>query len=349
MQWGAKNCTQIIGNPEFIKGYEDMNKSIIFDFEVCGDDPDYRLTYDEAKTLLSKNKDGSQNKEVRSLLNFTNSKYLIQNLNNFEGIKNQFGLSNINKAKGLSAFYNNTLATFKLNTNSPELSFYRARFSRDGLVKSLDILKQYVFNNITMKAFNNFYINNKGIWSCKEYFLSFQTQICNNNLLSLDKYDGVILWVLAFYQDWQPIPGEIDARKIITETIDHPAFNFNAAVSGSKLNVTLGQIQVNFTTYFGCFEAPCDRKFLAELQYYKSSVTNIGNLNDIAKQIYPSLTVVFIFIQVKSVAMFEENKQLLINKIPEIYGFYKIHFNYDDRVFGGEQDKLFSSNQGIHL
>ena len=44
--------------------------------------------------------------------------------------------------------------------------------------------------------------------------------------------------------------------------------------------------------------------------------------------------------------MFEENKELLINKIPEIYGFYKIHFGYDGKVFGGEQDKLFSNNQG---
>lgn len=44
--------------------------------------------------------------------------------------------------------------------------------------------------------------------------------------------------------------------------------------------------------------------------------------------------------------MFEENKQRLINKIPEIYGFYKIHFGYDGKVFGGEQDKLFGNNQG---
>lgn len=46
--------------------------------------------------------------------------------------------------------------------------------------------------------------------------------------------------------------------------------------------------------------------------------------------------------------MFPENKEFLINKIPEIYGFYKIHFNYNGtKIFGGEQDKLFSNNEGI--
>lgn len=44
--------------------------------------------------------------------------------------------------------------------------------------------------------------------------------------------------------------------------------------------------------------------------------------------------------------MFSENKAILINKIPEIYGFYKIHFNYTGKVFGGEQDKIFSNNVG---
>lgn len=292
IQWGSKNGTQLIGNTEFIDGYKSMNNSILFDYEVCGDNPSARLDYDEAKRLLSKKQDGNQNDEPTSLLNFTNSKFLIDNLNNFGAIKTRFGLSTVDKAKGLSAYYNRTISTFRLNTNSPELSFYRARFSRDGLQKSLDLLKQYVFNNITMKAFSSFYNNNKGSTACKEYFKTmFASQICNHNLLSLDRYEGVVLWVLAFYRDWQPIPGEFDARAYIVQVMGNPQFNFDDTVSGSKLNKTLGEIQVNFTRYFGCFEAPCDRKFLAELQYYKSMATNIANLNDSAKVNYPTLNV----------------------------------------------------------
>jgi hypothetical protein len=46
------------------------------------------------------------------------------------------------------------------------------------------------------------------------------------------------------------------------------------------------------------------------------------------------------------VAMFTENKELLINKIPEINGFYKIHFGYEGKVFGGEQDRIFANSEG---
>lgn len=297
IQWGAKNVTQVIGNPEFIDGYKSMNNSIPFDFEVCGDKPEYRLSFEEAKRLLSMNENGTQNEESTSLLNFTNSKYLISNLGDFSGIMTRFKLSTIEKAQGLSAYYNHTISTFKLNTGSPELSFYRARFSRDGLQKSLDILKQYVFNNITMKAFSSFYTSNKGSLQCKDYFRGvFSTQICNHNILSLDRYEGIVLWILAFYQDFQPIPGEFNATAYITSLLDSPTqrFFFNDTVQNSKFSGVLADIQVNFTKYFGCFVAPCDRKFLAELQYYKSIVTNIADPkqgNKEAIQNYPNLNV----------------------------------------------------------
>lgn len=291
-QWGAKNVTQIIANPEFIDGYRSMNNSILFDFEVCGNNPEYRLTYEEARRLLSMNPNGTQNTEPTSLLNFTNSKYLIENLGDFEKIKNRFRLGSTKKAEGLSKYYNNTITTFKLNTGSPELSFYRARFARDGLQKSLDILRQYVFNNITMKAFSSYYLNNKGGIACKDYFRGdYSIQICNHNILSLDRYEGIVLWVLAYYAKFQPIPGEFDARQYIEQIMNNTQFSFDETVNLSKFAGVLAEIQVNFTKYFGCFEAPCDKKFLAELQYYKSSVTNISGLNEEAKKNYPNLNV----------------------------------------------------------
>lgn len=292
MQWGAKNLTQLIGNQEFIDGYRNMNSSVPFDYEMCGDDPAARLSYTEASRLLSKGQDGNQNYQVGSLLNLTNSKYLIENLNDFEGIKWRFGLSDIAKAKGLSAYYNHTIKTFKLTTNSPELAFFRARFSRDGVQKSLDILKHYVFHNITMKAFSNFYSNNKGDKACGDYFNGqFKSQICNHNIISLDRYEGITLWIMAYYKDFQPIPGEFDARGYIVSVINNTNFDFDLTVKNSWFSGTLGGIQDNFTRYFGCFEPPCDKKFLAELQYYNSSVTDVASSNEDAKKFYPSLNV----------------------------------------------------------
>lgn len=292
MQWGAKNLTQLFGNQEYIDGYKSMNSSMPFDFEMCLDDPESRLTYNEAKKLLSKTLDGRQNTEVSSLLNFTNSKYLIENLGNYEGIMRRFGLSNEKKGKGLSAYYNHTIKTFKLTTNSPELAFFRARFSRDGVQKSLDVLKQYVFHNITMKAFSNFYSNNKGDKGCRDYFNGiFKSQICNHNIMSLDQYEGIILWIMAYYKDFQPIPGEFDARAYIVELMNNTQFNFQDTVKDTLFSSTLGGIQDNFTKFYGCFEPPCDKKFLAELQYYNSSVTDIANSNAEAKLYYPSLNV----------------------------------------------------------
>lgn len=298
MQWGSKNLTQLIGNQEFIDGYHSMNKSVPFDYEVCGDSSEYRLSYTEAKRLLSKTEKGFQSNEKTSLLNFTNSKYLIENLDDFKGIKERFGLDSEKKAEGLSKYYKNTIKTFKLSTNSPELAFFRARFSRDGLQKSLDILKQYVFHNITMKAFSSFYSNNKGKMSCRSYFKgngNFPSQICNHNILSLDRYEGIVLWTMAYYSNinFDPIPGEFDAKGYIISLLNssQTQFNFNETILNSEFSNTLKGIQDNFTRYFGCFEAPCNKKFLAELQYYNSSVTDIANSNSEAREYYPNLNV----------------------------------------------------------
>jgi hypothetical protein len=63
------------------------------------------------------------------------------------------------------------------------------------------------------------------------------------------------------------------------------------------------------------------------------NATTIGCAN------YPS-------INQRSVSGFEENLPILKNMIPEIYGFYNIHYNFKDVIFGGEPDVIFSYNQG---
>jgi hypothetical protein len=54
---------------------------------------------------------------------------------------------------------------------------------------------------------------------------------------------------------------------------------------------------------------------------------------------YPSLNK-------RSVCAFEENFDLLKNKIPEMYGFYNIHYDFEEIIFGGEADVIFSNNAG---
>lgn len=186
-----------------------------------------------------------------------------------------------------------------------------------------------------MKALFQVYNDNKGLYPCKAYFdPNRANDICNNNLITLDRYEGVIMWVIAFYQDFQNTGGDIDAAQYISNVLRISKSQFNETLLKSVfLNTTLNSIQVDFQQAFGCFSPPCDRKFLAERQFYQSSITNMKSPK------YPSLNVL-------SVALWEENYPLLKNKIPEIYGFYKYYYNYEGKIFGGEQDKLFNNGVG---
>ena len=316
-----------------------MNSSLPLDYEMCGDDEASRLTVEESLRLLSKTPAGDMTDTPTSLLNLTNGKFLIENLNNLQNIKIRFALSDT-KAKALAEYYNRTIASLRLASNSPELSYFRARFSRDGLLDALALLRHYTFNNITMQGFYQLYNDRKGNLTCRDYFTDLQgkglpTKICTDPEITLDNYPGIIVWVIAKYRNFQ------------NDTIvDFPAFEFlkkrlsltdkelDSVIENSQISRTLAEIQDDFKTYFGCFEAPCDRKFLAERQYYQSSITNLNGNNK-----YPNL-------KVKSVADFGLNKALLNNKIPEIYGFYQKHFKYEGKIFGGEQDKVFNNNVG---
>ncbi len=315
-----------------------MNGSLPLDYEMCGDEEASRLTFEESIRLLNKTTTGDMTDNPYSLLNLTNGKFLIDNLNNIQNIKVKFYLTDA-KAKALADYYNRTISSLRLASNSPELSYFRARFSRDGLIDALAVLRHYTFNNITMQGFNQLYNDRKGNYTCRDYFIDFQgrslpEKICTDPIITLDNYGGIIIWVIAKYRNFQ------------NDSIDFPAFEFlkqrlkltdkelDSLIENSQFSKTLAEIQDDFKNFFGCFEAPCDRKFLSERQYYQSSITNLNGNNK-----YPNL-------KVKSVAEFEGNKLLLNNKIPEIYGFYQKHFKYEGKIFGGEQDKVFNNNVG---
>ena len=339
-QWGSKAVTELIGKPLSITGYRSMNSSIPLDYEFCGDDLEARLTNEEALRLLDKTADGKMTNNAYSLLNFTNGQFLIDNLDKVDKVMAKFYLSK-QKAESLIKYYNSTLNSLKLASNSPELSYFRARFSRDGLLDALNLLRHYTFNNITMQGFSQLYNDRKGNATCKAYFLDTQgrnlpTKICTDPLITLDTYQGIIMWTIAKYKNFQN-----------DSIVDFDAYNFikkrlglvndedlDFLLSSSLFNSTMWEVQNDFLSYFGCFDAPCDRRFLAERQFYQSSITNLGN-----KLKYPTL-------KVKSIADFEVNHPLLGNKIPEIYGFYERHFKYNGKIFGGEQDKVFSNNVG---
>ena len=83
-----------------------MNESLPLTYEVATDDPKTWLTDEESMRLLSKNTDGRQSGEPQSLLNFTNSKFLADNLNNASAVMKRFGLGSEVKAAALISYYN---------------------------------------------------------------------------------------------------------------------------------------------------------------------------------------------------------------------------------------------------
>lgn len=155
--------------------------------------------------------------------------------------------------------------------------------------------------------------------------------------MTLDRYGGVVLWILAFYRNFQPLGGEIEASQYIMTKLKITDPNvLNDILYTGLLNTTLAEIQNDFKAIYGCFAAPCDKRFLGEKQFFESSVTNIKNSK------YPALSVL-------SVAHFQENDNLLLNKIPEIAGFYQYHFGYTGKIFGGKQNKLYGRGVGSIL
>jgi len=296
-----------------------------------------------AKRLLSMNWDkGTMTEEPTSLMNFTNAKFLADNIDKPAEIMVKFSLSNIKQANLLISYYKKTIESFKFFSHQPVNDYYRAKFSKEGITKSLDLLTEYTYNNISTKAFSDMYHKNTIQYPCVAYFSSMQREICNSNAISLENYQGIILWTLAGFNNRGKNPDY--APKILRDQLNIDNTTLYQIISNSRFYEEMKKIQNEFLDAFGCFKnaqewAPCDRKFLMEAQYYGGSITYpTENL----RKKYPSLSV-------RSVAQFPENLPLLKNKVPELYGFYNVHYGFTGTIFGGEMDVVFSRNQGSIL
>lgn len=314
---------------------------MLFPYEVNSYKKGVKFDFATSKRLLSMNDDGTQTDEPTSLLNFKNAAFLAKNSiegkENYQAIQTHFKLSTLDHAKTLASYYRGTLKTYTQYTENPKLDYYKSRFAKNSINDCIDLLQRYTLNNITMKAFADVYKSKKNQYQCRDYFNIYGDTICNSNSLSLDSYEGIVTWTIALQLAYKPgkvDPAEWDARSYILKQLGkekEPEF-WDQVYNNSLLNTTMWAIQENFFEFFGCFEPPCARKFIAEKQFYEGAITNVP-------QLYPSLNV-------RSVAAFTENRELLKNKIPEIYGFYYIHFNFTGVIFGGEEDIIFSNNAG---
>lgn len=323
-----------------MKSNLNLNASMLFPYEVNSYNEGVKFDFATSKRLLSMEDNGEQSTEATSLLNFKNAAFLaansIEGKEDYAAIQSHFKLATLAQAETLSKYYIGTLKTYNLYTENPKLDYYKSRFAKNSINDCLDLLQRYTLNNITMKAFVDVY-KKQNQFRCRDYFNIYGDTICNSNSLSLDSYQGIVTWVIALQLDYtpgQPDPEEWDARSFILKQLGkekEPGF-WDDVYTNSLLNTTLWEIQLKFYEFFGCFVPPCARKFIAEKQFYEGAITNVP-------QLYPSLNV-------RSVAAFPENLPLLKNKIPEIYGFYYIHFNFTGVIFGGEEDIIFSNNEG---
>lgn len=94
-----------------------MNKSLPLNYEIANESDS--LTDEESLRLLSMNKDGNMSEEPTSILNFNNSQFLVDNLDNVKAIQERFKLASETKAKMLIQYYRDCLKAMSLASNSP--------------------------------------------------------------------------------------------------------------------------------------------------------------------------------------------------------------------------------------
>lgn len=330
LQWAGSELTEMVGKPQYVRSYKDLNTSILFNYEFNYYSPQIKLDFPTADRLLS-----LEGKET-SLFNFENAEYLSQNQKEPNKLKDRFKLKNEKEGKELGRFYQGVFQSFIQVSENPKFDYLKAFYGIRGYLQSFELLSLYTYNNITMRALQHVYQQNKDTLSCFNYFRQFESVICNSNTLSLDKYSGIVTWIIAYFQEVDKEEEGIkdwDAREYIIKELDITPQDFTSIIIDSGFQRAIKQIQDSFVEEYGCFKpGPCPRKFLAERQWYSGKITNVPHL-------YPTL-------DVRSVAQFPGNIDLLQNQVPEIYGFYNIHHNFTGKIFGGEEDVIFSSNSG---
>jgi len=164
-----------------------------------------------------------------------------------------------------------------------------ARIARDGLLNAVDLLKRYTFINATTKMLFDLITLRKAFFTCKSYFIEpYSSRICTDPDITIERYPGALLWVTAFYREYQVDRLDIhhDARQILMKKLGIRDYGeFNRLLTGGQLNRSLAEVQKDLARICQCYRTPCDKKYLGELQFFKSGVTNVNNTK------YPSLKV----------------------------------------------------------
>lgn len=179
--------------------------------------------------------------------------------------------------------------TLHRSTTSEVLQADAARIARDGLLNAVDILKRFTFINATTKMLFDLVTLRKAIHTCRSYFVEpYSYQICTDPDITIERYPGALLWVTAFYRDYQVdrIEYQTDARQTLMNKLGIKEYHeFDRLITGGILNATLAEVQKDMAKTFKCYRTPCDKKYLGELQFFRSGVSNAKNRK------YPSLSV----------------------------------------------------------
>ena len=153
----------------------------------------------------------------------------------------------------------------------------------------MDLLKRYTFINVTTKMLFDLVTARKAIFTCKNYFIEpYSNRICTDPEITIERYPGALLWVSAFYREYQVdrLEYQPDARNILMKKLGINDYReFDILITGGQLNTSLAEVQRDLASNCNCYRTPCDKKYLGELQFFKSGVTNSNNNK------YPSLTV----------------------------------------------------------
>lgn len=192
-------------------------------------------------------------------------------------------------------------------------------------------LETYTLINVTTQALTQLIFDRREVSTCVDLFPErVATNICRDPIIRPTFYDGVLFWVMAYYQKFQP-PSilKFDARSFLLRKLGfgNNSTALDEVMNKSKIKVYLREIEEDFKVLFGCKTKPCDKEFLARKQFLTGGIANASHTK------YSSLNF-------SSIANMPGNKKIFGNKIPEIYSFFKIHFNHSDRIFGGEPEKL---------
>lgn len=342
MQWGARNITNLVGKPSLVKSYKDLNTSMIGSVELPLSNSKIQILFEEATRLLSPTDlQGQESKSKQSLLNTAASQNLTLNLNNLSRISQQFNLSEAKSSLLVSFFKKAKTALNLLDNSNSTLIYYKAKYIELGISKALETLNKYLFLNISSLAFISTFQKMRDKIQCKDLIdPRYAQKVCTSHLISPEMDSGAVILVSAYYINFQRGEDDFRGDLVLRNTLGFKTSGELADFFKNSKGFTkiLTKVQKDFKKIYGCWSAPCDKRYLSEKQFAGSQISNIKEKK--FRKYYPFLTV-------NSIRDFRGNSELLGNKVPELPGFLELHFNYSKNAFSiFNQDKLYSRDEG---